>query len=159
MARYHARPMTGSSGIPTPQVLDGLVRGVHHIAIAVHSLEESRTLYETALGMAATEVEAVESQRVNVLVLYAGTQRIELLEPMGEDSPISGFLKKRGPGLHHLAWHVDDCAAAIAHLDAAGVRLINSTPQPGSHGTTVAFLHPKATGGVLMELVEDPNEA
>jgi len=139
-----------------PPVLRGLVRDLHHVAIAVPDLAAARGLYEGALGMAATEVEHVPDQKVNVLVLHAGSQRIELVEPAAEDSPVSSFLEKRGPGLHHLAWHVDDCAAALAQLAEAGVRLIHDTPRPGSHGTLVAFLHPKATGGVLMELVEDP---
>jgi methylmalonyl-CoA/ethylmalonyl-CoA epimerase len=141
--------------VKPPESLQALVRGLHHVAIAVPSLAEARMLYETALGMTAGEVEYVEDQRVNVLVLDAGGQRLELVEPAHADSPISGFLAKRGPGLHHLAWEVDDCAAAIAHLQAKGVRLIDEAPRPGAHGTRVAFLHPKATGGVLMELVEE----
>ena len=140
-----------------PPALRGLARDLHHVAIAVPDLAAARGLYEGALGMAATEVEHVPDQKVNVLVLYAGSQRIELVEPAAEDSPISNFLEKRGPGLHHLAWRVDDCAAALAQLAEAGVRLIHDAPRPGSHGTRVAFLHPKATGGVLMELVEDPS--
>ena len=139
-----------------PSALQGLVRDLHHVAIAVPSLAEARELYETALGLASTEIEHVPDQKVNVLVLYAGTQRIELVEPATEDSPISGFLEKRGQGLHHLAWRVDDVAAALTRLKELGVRLIDEAPRPGSHQTKVGFLHPKATGGVLMELVEDP---
>ncbi len=142
---------------PVPLVLRGVVKSLHHVAIAVHSLEEARKVYETALGMQALPVEFVPGQKVNVLVLFAGSQRVELVEPVGEDSPITGFLKKRGPGIHHLAWRVDDCAQAIQSLKAAGLQLIDATPQPGSHGTKVAFVHPKSTGGVLLELVEDPN--
>jgi methylmalonyl-CoA epimerase len=122
----------------------------------VTSLAQARELYEKALGMRALPVEFVESQKVNVLVLFSGAQRIELVEPAAPDSPISGFLEKRGPGIHHLAWRVDDCAKAIAALKAAGLKLIDEAPKPGSHGTKVAFVHPKSTGGVLMELVEDP---
>ncbi|MDA1266474.1 MAG: methylmalonyl-CoA epimerase [Planctomycetota bacterium] len=144
-----------SAAVP-PKILQGLVRDLHHVAIAVPDLAGARELYEGALGLTATEIEHVPDQQVNVLVLFAGTQRIELVEPAAEDSPISKFLARRGAGLHHLAWRVDDLVAALAHLSALGVRLIHDTPREGSHGTRVAFLHPKATGGVLMELVEDP---
>ena len=137
-----------------PESLAGVVRGLHHVAIAVESLAEARAAYEQALGLAASEVEHVADQKVNVLVLYAGRQRIELVEPASADSPISAFLAKRGGGLHHLAWRVDDVAAAIARLRAAGVRMIDDAPRPGAHGTRIAFVHPKSTGGVLMELVE-----
>jgi len=107
--------------------------------------------------MRALPIEFVPGQKVNVLVLFSDTQRIELVEPAAPDSPITNFLQKRGPGIHHLAWRVDDCAKAIAVLKAAGLQLIDDAPKPGSHGTKVAFVHPKSTGGVLMELVEDPN--
>jgi len=139
-----------------PAVLHGLVRGLHHVAIAVPSLAEARRVYEAALGLAASPIEHVPGQKVNVLVLYAGTQRIELVEPASPDSPITGFLAKRGPGIHHLAWRVDDVAAALAAAQSRGLQPIDTAPRPGSHGTTIAFLHPKSTGGVLMELVQDP---
>jgi len=139
------------------QALAGVTHGLHHVAIAVTSLAQARELYEQALGMRALPVEFVAGQKVNVLVLFSGAQRIELVEPAAPDSPISGFLEKRGPGIHHLAWRVDDCAKAIAALKKAGLKLIDEAPKPGSHGTKVAFVHPKSTGGVLMELVEDPN--
>jgi len=140
-----------------PKILQGVTRGLHHVAIAVASLAEARKLYEQALGMRALPVEFVPSQKVNVLVLFSDAQRIELVEPAGDDSPVANFLQKRGPGIHHLAWRVDNCAAAIAALEKAGLRLIDDSPKPGSHGTSVAFVHPKSTGGVLMELVEDPH--
>ena len=142
-----------------PKALQGVVRGLHHVAIAVTSVAEARSAYE-ALGLAASEPEFVPEQRVNVLMLRvdarAGSQRIELVEPASADSPISKFLEKRGPGLHHLAWKVDDCVRAIAQLKAAGLKMIDEAPRSGSHGTKVAFVHPKSTGGVLMELVEEP---
>jgi len=142
---------------PAPEALSGVVRGLHHVAIVVKSLAESRATYVDVLGMTATEPEHVPDQKVNVLVLFAGSQRVELVEPASEDSPVSAFLEKRGGGIHHLAWRVDDVAAAIATLEARGVRMIDRAPRPGSHGTTIAFVHPKATGGVLMELVQDPH--
>jgi methylmalonyl-CoA/ethylmalonyl-CoA epimerase len=140
-----------------PHALRGLVQELHHVAIAVHSLAEAKKHYVDALGLAASEPEFVPQQKVNVMVLYAGTQRIELVEPVGPDSPITKFLATRGPGIHHVAWKVENCAAAIAKVKAAGLRMIDETPKPGSHKTTIAFVHPKSTGGVLMELVEDPH--
>lgn len=139
-----------------PRGFEGVVKGLHHVAIAVKSLAEARVAYEGALGLAASEPEFVPDQKVNVLVLFAGEQRIELVEPASADSPVSAFLEKRGPGIHHLAWKVDDCAAAIDTLKAKGLRMIDEAPRPGSHKTTIAFVHPKSTGGVLMELVQDP---
>ena len=140
-----------------PQALHGITRGLHHVAIAVQSLAAARAIYETALGMQALPIEFVPSQKVNVLVLFSDAQRIELVEPAAPDSPVTNFLAKRGPGIHHLAWRVEDCAKAIAALKKAGLKLIDDAPKPGSHGTKVAFVHPKSTGGVLMELVEDPH--
>ena len=142
-----------------PKALQGVVKGLHHVAIAVNDLALARVAYEGALGLAATAPEFVPDQKVNVLVLFAGTQRIELVAPASPDSPITKFLETRGPGIHHLAWKVDDCAAAIAALKAKGLRMIDDAPRPGSHRTTIAFVHPKSTGGVLMELVEDPRPA
>jgi methylmalonyl-CoA/ethylmalonyl-CoA epimerase len=141
--------------VNAPESIAPLVAGLHHVAIAVTSLAEARAVYEGVLGLAAAEPEHVADQRVNVLVLHAGTQRIELVEPAAEDSPISNFLAKRGPGLHHLAYRVRDLDAALAALRQSGVPLIDRAARPGAHGTRVAFLHPKATGGVLTELVED----
>ncbi len=139
-----------------PAALRGVVKGLHHVAIAVKSLADARPVYEQALGLAGTTIELVPDQRVNVLVLFAGTQRIELVEPASAESPIAKFLEKTGGGIHHLAWLVDDVAASIAHLKARGVRMIDEVPRRGAHGTTIAFVHPKSTGGVLMELVQEP---
>ncbi|MCE9595653.1 MAG: methylmalonyl-CoA epimerase [Planctomycetes bacterium] len=141
-----------------PAVLAPIVRGLHHVAIVVESIAKSRGAYEQALGLASSPIEHVADQKVNVLVLYAGTQRIELVEPASPDSPVTNFLAKRGGGLHHLAWKVDDVAAAIARLEALNVRLIDRAPRPGAHHTRIAFVHPSATGGVLMELVEEPRD-
>lgn len=146
--------------VPTPRELPaeflGLVQGLHHVAIAVESLAAARPVWETALGLACAQAEHVPEQKVNVIVAYAGDQRIELVEPAAADSPITRFLATRGPGLHHVALEVRDCAAAIAVLRARGVRMIDEVPRAGSHGTTIAFVHPKAAGGVLIELVESP---
>ena len=143
----------------TPEALDGVVLGLHHVAIVVPSIADARPTWEGALGLRGGDVEHVADQRVNVLVLLAGTQRIELVEPASDDSPVTKFIERSGGGLHHLAWRVADVGAAIAALVSQGVRMIDEAPRPGSHGTRIAFVHPKATGGVLMELVEDPSEA
>lgn len=140
-----------------PTNLAPLVRGVHHIAIVVPSIADARKTYEGVLRLSASEPEYVADQKVNVLVTYAGEQRIELVEPAAPDSPVTRFLEKTGGGLHHVAYRVDDVAAAIAALKSAGLRLIDESPRPGAHGTRIAFVHPTATGGVLTELVEDPH--
>jgi methylmalonyl-CoA epimerase len=141
--------------MPPDSKLAPLVRGVHHIAIVVESIAAARKSYEGVLGLRAREPEFVADQKVNVLVVYAGEQRIELVEPAAPDSPVSQFLAKRGAGLHHVAYRVDDIERALAALKSAGVRLIDEQPRPGAHGTRIAFVHPKALGGVLTELVED----
>lgn len=136
--------------------LAGIVGGLHHVAIVVESIARARGVYEGALGLRAAEIEHVPDQKVNVLVVYAGAQRIELVEPASPDSPVSAFLAKRGPGLHHLAYKVDDLERALGSLASRGLRLIDTKPRPGAHGTRIAFVHPSATGGVLTELVEEP---
>ncbi len=143
----------------SPSAIAGVVVGLHHVAIAVPSLAEARRAYVDLLGLRAGEPEHVSDQKVNVLVCWAGNQRIELVEPASPDSPISKFLQKRGGGLHHLAWRVSDLDRALRVLKDAGVELIDSEPRPGAHGTRIAFVHPRATGGVLSELVEDPRSA
>ncbi len=162
---YAHRPMDSSqdpsqapSAPAPPAAIAPVVLGLHHVAIAVPSIADARVVYETALGMRGTEVEHVADQRVDVLVLFAGEQRIELVEPSTDDSPISKFLERSGgrAGLHHVAWHVADVAHAISNVKAAGVQMIDDAPRAGSHHTRIAFLHPRSTGGVLLELVEDP---
>ena len=142
-----------------PGPLAGVVAGLHHVAIVVPSIAAARGTYEQVLGMRASALEHVADQRVNVLVLHAGEQRIELVEPASPDSPVSRFLATRGGGLHHLAWRVRDLDAALAALKTAGVQLIDQVPRPGAHGTRIAFVHPRALGGVLSELVEEPTGA
>jgi len=143
--------------VAAPEPLAPVVTGLHHVAIVVDSIEAARGAYEGALGMRADAApEHVPDQKVNVLVLHAGAQRIELVEPAADDSPVSRFLAKRGGGLHHLAYRVADLDRALAELKRAGVRMIDEAPRPGAHGTRIAFVHPAATGGVLSELVEEP---
>ncbi len=139
-----------------PEALKEIVVGLDHVAIAVRSIADTRSLYEVGLGLASAGEEHVPGQKVNVLMLMAGDQRIELVEPASDDSPVTGFLAKRGEGIHHMAWQVRDLEAALAHLKARKVRLIHETAQAGAHGTRIAFVHPASTSGVLMELVELP---
>ena len=127
---------------------------INHIGIAVNSLEASIPFYRDVRGMAFEGTEVVAEQKVKVAFLAIGESRIELLEPTDPDSPVAGFLAKKGEGIHHLAYQVDDLEAALQHLKEEGVRLIDETPRSGAHGTRIAFVHPKASGGVLTELCE-----
>jgi methylmalonyl-CoA/ethylmalonyl-CoA epimerase len=129
---------------------------IDHIGIATNSIEEMASVYRDALGLGVTETEEVTSQKVRVAMLPIGESRIELLEATSDDSPISKFLAKRGPGIHHVAFNVADIRAALADLKSKGTRLIDEEPRPGAGGCLVAFIHPSSTGGVLIELVESP---
>lgn len=123
-----------------------------HIGIAVRSLASAK-IYED-LGLTIEHVETVETQRVKTAFLSVGDSNLELLEPTSPDSPIAKFIEKRGEGIHHICLRVDDIEAHLERLKAAGYRLINEAPVPGAHGCRVAFLHPAAGNGVLIELSE-----
>ena len=123
-----------------------------HIGIAVRSLASAK-IYED-LGLTIEHVETVETQRVKTAFLSVGDSNLELLEPTSPDSPIAKFIEKRGEGIHHICLRVDDLEAHLERLKAAGYRLINEAPVPGAHGCRVAFLHPSAGNGVLIELSE-----
>ena len=123
-----------------------------HIGIAVKSLDAAK-IYE-ALGLSVEHVETVASQGVRTAFLSAGEASVELLEPTGPDSAVAKFIEKRGEGIHHICFRVDDIDAHLARLKAQGYRLINEAPVPGAHGCRVAFLHPAAGNGVLIELSE-----
>lgn len=127
---------------------------VNHIGVAVKNLEGSLPFYRDTLGMVFEGIEEVADQKVRVAFLAVGESRIELLEPTAEDSPVARFLEKHGEGIHHVAYQVDDLAATLTKLKADGVRLVDEMPRRGAHGTMIAFLHPKASGGVLTELCE-----
>ena len=133
-------------------------RGVNHIGIAVRSLDEHRDYYENVLGAEYEGVEEVGSQGVKVAFYRLGPAsspvRLELLEPTRADSAVAKFLEKRGEGVHHVAYTVEDIETRLAELADAGVALVDETPRPGAHDMRIAFLHPKATGGVLTELCE-----
>jgi methylmalonyl-CoA/ethylmalonyl-CoA epimerase len=133
-------------------------KSINHIGIAVRSIAKHRRFYETVLGARFDGIEKVASQKVKVGFFLVGAPghevRIELLEATAPDSPIATFIEKRGEGIHHLAYTVDDLPARLAVLSRHGVRLIDEEPRPGAHHTRIAFLHPKSTGGVLTELCE-----
>ena len=124
---------------------------IDHIGIAVQSLDEGRAFYE-ALGLTVSSTDEVPEQGVKVAFLPLGDSRLELLEPTDSKSPIARFLEKRGPGFHHLCLEVEDIEIAMRDIAAAGHRLLSDDPQPGAHGSRVCFVHPKSTGGVLIEL-------
>ena len=131
---------------------------IDHIGIATNGIEEAAKFYLESLGLQIDHVEDVASQKVRVAMLPLGESRVELLEPTSDDSPISKFLDKRGPGIHHIAVRVADIRAALADLKQRGARLIDEEPRVGAGGCLVAFIHPSSTGGVLLELVERATE-
>lgn len=131
-----------------------MVVKVDHIGIAVSNLEESLKMYTDILGMTLHGTETVEEQKVKTAFLPLGETEIELLESTAPDGPIGKFIEARGQGIQHIAFRVDDIEAALAELKAKGVRLIDEKPRYGAGGAKIAFLHPKATGGVLIELCQ-----
>lgn len=132
-----------------------MIQGLHHIGIAVRSIDDVLPRYVDQLGMTVDSVEEVPSEGVKVCVLLAGETRVELLEPTDPGSPVARFLDRRGPGVHHLAYRVEDAGAVVRVLRDAEVPLIEPAPRPGAHGCTVAFIHPGHLQGTLVELVED----
>lgn len=129
------------------------MRVLDHVGIAVRSLEERLPLYR-ALGLEVGGEEEVPAQRVRVAFLPVEGTRIELLEPTASDSPIAGFLGKRGEGLHHLCFAVEDIRRAMVELEQRGFTLLSREPQAGTHGCLICFVHPKSAGGVLIELCQ-----
>ncbi len=130
-------------------------RNVHHVGIAVADLDASLLVYEELFGAHLEHRESVEDQGVEAASLRVGESRIELLRPLGPDTPVGRFLAKRGPGMHHVAFEVDDVGAELVRLRAEGAQLIDDAPRRGLFGLQVAFVHPEATGGVLAEFVSD----
>ena len=124
---------------------------VDHIGVAVKSIEEALKTYN-ALGLEVSGTDDVATEKVKIAFLPVGETRIELLEATSPESAVAKFVEKRGAGVHHICFKVPDVAAALASLKEAGVKLIDQEPRPGAHGAQVAFIHPKATGGVLVEL-------
>ena len=128
---------------------------VDHVGIAVEDLDEAVELYRRAFGIEPMHREVVEAQGVEEILFRLGTSYIQLLGALGPQTPVGRFLMTRGPGVHHVAYRVDDVAAALEHLRAEGVRLVDEVPRPGSRGTTIAFVHPSGMGSVLVELVQE----
>ena len=132
---------------------------IEHLGIAVKSLEEAIPYYENILGLKCYSIEEVADQKVKTAFFKVGQTIIELLEPTSEDSTIAKFIEKRGEGIHHMAFAIEDGVAnALAEVEAKGVRLIDKAPRKGAEGLNIAFLHPKSTCSVLTELCENPNK-
>lgn len=129
---------------------------INHIGIAVPDIEAAAKFYTQSLGLTLGGLEEVGSQKVKVAFLAIGEVRLELIEPTSPDSPVAKFLEKNGgPGIHHIAYQVADVAAEVERLKAEGVKMVDETPRSGAHNTRIAFVHPKASGGVLTELVQE----
>ena len=132
---------------------------IEHIGIAVKNLDESIRFYEDVLGMKCYSVEEVADQKVRTAFFQVGDTKIELLESTDPEGPIGKYLEKKGEGVHHMAFAVKGIDNALAQLDEKGIRLIDKEPRKGAEGLDIAFLHPKSTQGVLMELCEDKNKS
>ncbi|MBI5375154.1 MAG: methylmalonyl-CoA epimerase [Candidatus Schekmanbacteria bacterium] len=127
---------------------------IDHIGIAVNSIESAGNFFSEILSLKPYDVEIIESQKVRVMAFQIGESKIEVLEAISDESPIKKFIEKKGEGIHHIAYEVDDIRAALADLENQGVSLIDKTPRNGLHGTKIAFIHPKSSAGILTELVE-----
>jgi methylmalonyl-CoA epimerase len=127
---------------------------IDHVGVAVEDLDASIALHEKTYNMKLVHRETVTEQGVEAVLLDVGENHVELLAPLGPDTPVGKFLAKKGPGIHHVAYQVEDIDSALASLKDAGLRLIDETPRIGIRGSRVAFLHPAASGGVLTEIVE-----
>lgn len=131
---------------------------IEHLGIAVNSLEEAIPFYEKMLGTACYSIEEVPEQKVKTAFFMIGQTKIELLESTDPEGPIGKFLESKGQGVHHVAFAVEGLQASLEETEANGIRLIDKTPRKGAEGLNIAFLHPKSTFGVLMELCENPNK-
>lgn len=131
-----------------------MLGAIDHTGIAVAELEPAIPFYRDVLGLPLVHRETIAEQGVEAVLFELGGGHVELLAPLGPDAGVARFLQRRGPGLHHVAYRVDDIEATLASLSAAGVRLIDERPRVGIRGSRVAFLHPSAAGGVLTEIVE-----
>ncbi|MFY9189530.1 MAG: methylmalonyl-CoA epimerase [bacterium] len=131
-----------------------MISKIDHVGIAVSDLDKAKKFYQDVLGIKVTATEEVEEQKVITAFLPLGDSEIELLASTAPDGPIARFIEKRGEGIQHIALRVDNIDAALERLKTAGVRLIDEKPRRGAGGTKIAFIHPKATGGVLLEICE-----
>ncbi|MGH9025816.1 MAG: methylmalonyl-CoA epimerase [Acidimicrobiia bacterium] len=132
-----------------------LLTEIDHVAIAVRDLEAAIAYYRDTYGAEVAHREVVEKDGVEEVLLPVADSFVQLLTPVRDDSPVARFLETKGEGIHHVGYRVDDVAAALARVTAAGHRVIDDTPRPGSRGTTVAFVHPKEAFGTLIELVQE----
>jgi methylmalonyl-CoA/ethylmalonyl-CoA epimerase len=148
----HLRDHVRMTSAPGPA---GLLTEIDHVAIAVNDLEAAIQYYADVYGATVDHREIVESDGVEEALLKVADSYIQLLTPTREDSPVAKYLEKRGEGLHHIGYRVADCAVALEAVKAAGGKVIDQAPRPGSRGTTVAFIHPKTTFGTLVELVQE----
>ena len=133
-----------------------MLNNVHHLGIAVHDLDATIDLYRRMFGVTAWEHISLPERHMNVAVCQVGSTLLEFITPTSDEAAFAKFLRERGDGIHHVAYQVDDIEQALRTLEQQGMRLIDQHARPGIHDTLVAFLHPKATGGVLIELVEEP---
>ena len=131
-----------------------MIEKINHIAVAVRSLQEHIPFYRDVLNLEYRGTEVVENQKVRLAVFRVGEVQIELMEPMEPDSSISVFIEKKGEGMHHISYQVDDLDGQIAELKKKQVRMIDDEPRSGAHGSRIAFLHPKSSGKVLTELTQ-----
>lgn len=131
-----------------------MIKSINHIAIVVPDLEAGKRFWVEAMGLTLDHVAHVPTEGVDVAFLPVGEAEVELVQPLDEDSGVARYLQKRGPGIHHICFEVDDIEAQLARLQAAGIELINKTPRVTSDGKLYAFVHPRSTGGVLVELYE-----
>ena len=131
-----------------------MIKKIDHIGIAVHSIESSLPFYSDVLKLPLLSIEEVESEQVKIAFLQAGETKLELLEPTHPESPIAKFIEKRGEGIHHVALGVTSIEERISEIRENGIKMINEDPKIGAGGASVAFMHPKSTGGVLFELCE-----
>ncbi len=129
------------------------LRGIHHIGVAVIDLDEAVSTYGRLLGASVEARETIASQGAEAVALHVGDGRVELLAALDDDTPVGRFLARRGPGMHHVAYEVEDLRAELARLDGEGVQLVDHEPRLGLYGLQVAFIHPDAVHGVLTELV------
>jgi methylmalonyl-CoA/ethylmalonyl-CoA epimerase len=136
-------------------MMNSLLTEIDHVAIAVRDLDAAIAWYEQVFGATVTHREIVESDGVEEALVRVADSYVQLLTPTHDDSPVAKYLEKRGEGLHHVAFRVANCAVALEAVKSSGYRVIDETPRPGSRGTTVAFLHPKASFGTLIELVQE----
>jgi methylmalonyl-CoA/ethylmalonyl-CoA epimerase len=135
--------------------VDSLLTEIDHVAIAVRDLEAAIAWYADVFGATVEHREIVESDGVEEALIRVADSFVQLLTPTRDDSPVAKYLEKRGEGLHHVAYRVADCAVALEAVKAAGYQVIDQAPRPGSRATTVAFIHPKASFGTLIELVQE----